>query len=130
MVSFNDGSRGKESGNDQDAHRETAVSYRTNTHGVTLKAIIGLAHDLRALQRQAAREYTPVVDDILRTRSRDTRHIEHTLDGLLGFCGHESVLRMYKNLCRHYSNIDTAATAFYVSAYREQWEDDEQDATP
>jgi len=101
-----------------------------DTQDGALKAIIGLAQDLRALQRRAAREYKPVVEDILRTGSRDALHIEHTLDGLLGFCGHESVVRMYQNLCRHYSNIDPAATAFYASAYREQWEDDEQDATP
>ena len=88
--------------------------------------IIGLARGLRDLQEQAAQQYKPVVDGILRTRSRDIRHIEHTLDGLLDFCGHEPVLRMYKKLCRHYWDIDPAATADYINAYREYWDSDAQ----
>ena len=89
------------------------------------KAIISLVRDLDDLQRQAAQEYKPVVDDILRTRSRDVRHIEHTLDRLLDFCGHEPVLQLYKKLCRHYWDIDPAATADYINAYREYWDSDE-----
>ncbi len=91
----------------------------------TDKAIISLARDLRELQQQAAQQYKLVVDDILRTRSRDIRLIEHALDGLLDFCGHEPVLEMYKKLCRHYWEIDPAATASYINAYREYWDSDE-----
>jgi hypothetical protein len=65
-------------------------------------SIISLAREVRDLQEQAAREYKPVVDRILRTDSSDIREIEQTLDGLLAFCGHEPVLQMYKDLCRHY----------------------------
>ncbi len=89
-----------------------------------MQAIRTLAGSMRDLQRQAAQQYLPVVDDILRTRSRDTQHIEHTLDGLLDFCGHESVLQMYKKLCRHYWDIDPAATAYHINAYREYWDSD------
>jgi hypothetical protein len=85
-----------------------------------------IAEGIRALQQQAAQQYLPVVDDILRTCSRDTHHIEHTLDGLLDFCGHEPVLEMYKKLCRYYWAIDPAATAYYINAYREYWDSDEQ----
>jgi hypothetical protein len=90
------------------------------------KTIGALAGELRDLQQQAARQYQPVVDDILHTGSRDIRHIEHTLDRLLDFCGHEPVLRMYKQLCRHYRDIDPAATAYYINAYREYWDSDAQ----
>ena len=90
-----------------------------------MQAIRTLAGSMRDLQRQAAQAYLPVVDDILRTRSRDTQHIEHTLDGLLDFFGHEPVLQLYKKLCRHYWDIDPAATADYVNAYREYWDSDE-----
>ena len=86
------------------------------------KAIGTLAGSMRELQQQAARQYKPVVDDILLTRSRDVRHIEHTLDRLLDFCGHEPVLQLYKKLCRHYWDIDPAATADYINAYREYWD--------
>ena len=95
-----------------------------------MEAIRTLAGSMRELQQRAAQQYLPVVDDILRTGSRDTQHIEHTLGGLLDFCGHEPVLRMYKKLCRHYWDIDPAATAYYVNAYREYWDSDAQEAPP
>jgi len=101
-----------------------------SSYDATSKAIISLARDLHDLQRQAAQQYKPVVDGILRTRSRDIGHIEHTLDRLLDFCGHGPVLEMYKQLCRHYWNIDPAATAYYVNAYREYWDSDEQGGQP
>lgn len=90
------------------------------------ESIVGLVRGLGDLQQRAAEEYKPVVDGILLTRSRDIRHIEHTLDRLLDFCGHEPVLRMYKQLCRHYWAINPAATADYINAYRERWDSDEQ----
>lgn len=90
-----------------------------------MRAFLKFAESLRDIQRQAAQQYQPVVDDILRTRSRDTQHIEHTLDRLLDFCGDEAVLQMYKKLCRHYLEIDPAATADYVKAYREYWDSEE-----
>lgn len=95
-----------------------------------LQAIHTLARGMRDMQQQATQLYQPVVDDILRTRSRDTRRIEHTLDGLLQFCGHEPVLQMFKNLCRHYWEIDPAATADYINAYREYWDSDEREDQP
>jgi hypothetical protein len=101
-----------------------------NTYDATSKAIISLARGLRDLQQQAAQQYKPVVDGILLTRSHDIQHIEHTLDRLLDFCGHEPVLEMYKQLCRHYWNIDPAATAYYINAYREYWDSDAQGGQP
>jgi hypothetical protein len=92
-----------------------------------MQAIRTLVGSMQILQRQAAQQYQPVVDDILRTRSRDTRHIEHTLDGLLDFCGHEPVLQLYKQLCRYYWDIAHAATADYINAYREYWDSDVQE---
>ncbi len=92
----------------------------------TTEAIIALARRVFALHKQAAQQYRPVVDDILRTDCRDAKHIERTLDGLLDFCGYEPVLMLYKQLCRHYWPIDPAATALYVEAYREQWGSDDE----
>ena len=99
-------------------------------YDATLQAIETLAASMRELQQQAVRQYQPVVDDLLRSRSRDTRLIERTLDGLLDFCGHEPVLEMYKKLCRHYWDIDPAATAYYINAYREYWDSDAQEGQP
>jgi hypothetical protein len=94
------------------------------------QAIGKIAGDMQHLQQQAARQYKPVVDDILRTRSRDIHHIEHTLDHLLDFCGYEPVLIMFKQLCRHYWDIDPAAVTYYVNAYREYWDNDKQGGHP
>jgi len=101
-----------------------------SSYDVTSKAIISLARGVHDLQQRAARQYKPVVDAILHTRSRDIQHIEHTLDGLLDFCGHEPVLEMYKQLCRHYWDIDPAATAHYINAYREYWDSDAKEGQP
>ena len=90
-----------------------------------MQAICTLTASMRDLQRQAAQQYLPLVDDILRTRSGDLRLIEHTLGGLLDFCGSEPVLQLYKKLCRHYWDIDPAATVNYIKAYREYWDSDE-----
>lgn len=87
------------------------------------QAILDLVHRLRDLEQRAAQQYRPLVDDILRTGSRDAQRIERALDGLLDFCGREPVLAMYKELCRHYWAIDPAAAADYVNAYRERWDD-------
>lgn len=90
-----------------------------------LQSIKPLVESLQALNQQAVTEYAPVVENILRSRSRDTEHIEHTLDGLLGFCGYEPALVLFKKLCRHYWEIDPVATARQINAYREFWDADE-----
>ena len=87
-----------------------------------LDAFVG---QLQQLQLQAAQQYQPVVDALVRTGSRDVQQIEHTLDGMLDFCGHAPVLEMYRRLCRHYWDIDPEATAYYVRAYRERWDSEE-----
>ena len=90
------------------------------------RAILDLVDSMRALAQRAALQYRPVVDAILRTGSRDAHHTGHTLDSLLDCCGYEPVVLMYRQLCRHYWQFDPAATAFYINAYRERWDGDEQ----
>jgi len=91
------------------------------------KSISGLADRLQALNKEAVREYTPIVNAILQAGSRDVRNIEHTLDGLLDFCGYEPILQLYKKLCRHYYFINPAAAAEYVNAYREMWDSEDKE---
>src|SRR5438105_533629 len=83
------------------------------------EAIAELANSINQLARQAAREYEPIVHAMVRSRCTDTHHIEHTLDGLLGFCGNPEALLLYRRLCRHYYALDPVAATFYVHAYRE-----------
>lgn len=95
-----------------------------------LASIKGLAANLQALNQAAVREYTPIIEAILLSGSRDARHIEHTLDGLLSFCGYEPALQLYKKLCRHYFAINPAATAEYVHVYREMWDSEQKVKAP
>ena len=67
-----------------------------------VEAIGGLIESMSGLAHRAVAEYAPVVDSIVRARSPDIRHIEHTLDGLLDFGFDPEALLLYKNLCRHY----------------------------
>lgn len=94
-----------------------------------LESIRGLASSIHAINQTAVREYTPVVEAILRSPIPDTRHIERTLDGLLDFCGYEPALLLYKKLCRYYFYINPTATVQYVEAYRDLWDSD-QEAKP
>jgi len=51
-----------------------------------VQSIRAIAVGSKSLNQQAVLEYTPIVEGILRCRSRDVQHIERTLDGLLDFC--------------------------------------------
>lgn len=95
------------------------------TGGAVPESLDGLVAALANLNQQAVRAYAPVVEDIVQSRSRDTQHIEHTLDGLLGFCGYTPALSLYKQLCRRYWEIDPIATAAHIEAYRNAWDSDE-----
>jgi hypothetical protein len=86
------------------------------------KSIGQLVQSVSDLARRAVAEYAPIVDSIVRTRSRDVRHIEHTLDGLLDFCFDPVALLHYKKLCRHYYEIDPVATSEHVHIYRTLWD--------
>jgi hypothetical protein len=78
------------------------------------------------LARQAEKQYAPEVEDILLTQCRDPRRIEHLLDGMLDFCFDAAMVRLYKKLCRYYFEIDPMATASYVHAYRDMWDEEWQ----
>ena len=93
------------------------------------ESIRGLASSLHAINQRAVREYTPVVEAILRSPIPNTQHIERTLDGLLDFCGYEPALHLYKKLCRYYFYINPTVTVEYIEAYRELWDSD-QEAKP
>ena len=88
-----------------------------------VKSIGEIAKARNQLAHQAEQQYAPEVEDVLRTQCRDLRRIERLLDGLLGFCFDPAMLCLYKKLCRYYFEIDPRATASYVYAYRDMWDD-------
>ena len=97
-----------------------------------LSSVKELAAGLQALQRLAVEQSTLIVEGILRSRSRDVRHIEQTLDRLLDHCCYDPALLLYRRLCRHYWQIDPVATVSYINAYRELWDtrDEPSDEEP
>lgn len=82
-----------------------------------------LAKVRHKLGRDAAKQYSLEVEAILKAQSRDSRRIERCLDGMLDFCFDDDVLALYKKLCRYYFETRPEATAFYVNAYREMWDE-------
>lgn len=89
-----------------------------------LAGIAPLAAQVNELQRQAAQTVGPVVENIIRSRSRDALHIEHTLGRLLDCACVPEGLALFKTLCRYYYAIDPSAAVDYVNAYRELWGED------
>lgn len=90
-----------------------------------LDSIRPIIESMQSLTKQAALLYAQLVDDVINTKSTDERHIEQLLDRMLDFCFDDGILLHYKKLCRYYFQINPAATAGYIQAYRELWDTDE-----
>ncbi len=86
-----------------------------------------LTADLQVLREQGIATLAPVVQELVRSSSRDVQRIEHTLDQLLDVACLPEGLALFKTLCRHYWALDPQATADYVNIYREMWDDEAQD---
>jgi len=84
-----------------------------------VQSIGEVAQSIRRLARQAEKQYAPEVEDVLRTCCSDPRRIEHLLDGMLDFGFDKAMVRLYKELCRYYFEIDPMATASYVYAHQD-----------
>ena len=92
-------------------------------------SISQLAEGTEQLALQAVDLYAPVVENIISTKSTDTKLIEHTLEFMLDFCIHDKMLLLFKKLCRYYYLIDPQATAEYINLYRELWDDETKQNT-
>ncbi len=91
-----------------------------------VKSIGQIAESMQTLARRADRDFTLEVGAILEGQSRDPQRIEHLLDRMLDFCFDERILVLYKKVCRYYYRMDPSATASYVYAYRDLWDEDEE----
>lgn len=99
----------------------TVFSELPPSDNVWLNNIMELVKSVRGIQEIGIAQFTPVVEDIVNTRSHDVHHIQCTLDHLLDFACHPAGLKLYKTLCCYYYTIDPAATVGYINAYREMW---------
>ena len=75
------------------------------------------------LVKQAFEQYEPLVKNIIASQNKDVKHISLTLDYMLDFCFDDKMLLLYRRLCRYLLNIDPEATASYIQAYREMWDE-------
>ncbi len=76
------------------------------------------------LARKAEAGFAIQVDGIIQRKRKDTQQIEWLLSCMLDFCFDDSILALFKKLCRYYYAIDPEATASYVYSYREMWDKD------
>jgi hypothetical protein len=105
-----------------------ANSPDSDAYGSLLDDLTAIIAPLQALHQQAVEAQASTVRDILRSGSRDSRLIEHTLDHLLDHACIPEGLGLFKSLCRHYWPINPHATASYIHAYREMWDSGEREA--
>jgi hypothetical protein len=99
--------------------RKPRVSPGADPNFAAIKALAGTLHDLH---RQKADILAPTVQSLIKTRSRNIREIEHTLDHLLDCACIPEGLALFKSLCRHYFTFNPTATAQYINFYREMWD--------
>ena len=105
-------------------NHELRMQNETQSRMDNLVQSIGeLAGGAQKLAHEAARQYSAEVENILKAQSRDSKHIERCLDGMLDFCFDDGMLVLYKKLCRYYYKIDPEATVSYANAYWEMWDE-------
>ena len=85
-----------------------------------------IAEQIAALNEQAYFIYAPLVDNLINSKTKNQKKIEHLLEGLLDFCGNEKILLLYRRLCKYYFKINPQATVDYVNIYREIWDSEEE----
>lgn len=102
----------------------STADQRSRAYEEMVSSLMDLIAPLHDLQRQKAVAYAPIVQNLLRSRSRDEKQIEQALDHLLDCACIPEGLALFKALCRHYWHINPKATAEYVSIYREMWDND------
>jgi len=89
-----------------------------------IEEIKKLAEIRNQLAKQAFQEYEPLVNNIIATQNKDVNHICYTMDFMLDFCFDDKMLLLYRRLCRYLLDIDPQATASYVQAYRDMWDEE------
>lgn len=92
--------------------------------------IRALAAAINDLQRQQVATLEPLVKSLIHTRTRTAQAIERTLDLLLDCACIPEGLGLFKKLCRYYFTINPAATAEYIYAYRDVWDNEDIEEEP
>lgn len=105
---------------------KTASSPGSDAYKALIDDLSSAIAPIQAIHQQAVESLTPRVREIIESRSRDARLIEHTLDQLLDHACIPQGLSIFKSLCRYFWEINPHATASYICAYREMSDSDDQ----
>lgn len=89
-----------------------------------IEEIKKIAEIRNQLAQQALEQYEPLVTNIIATQNKDVNHICYTMDFMLDFCFDDKMLLLYRRLCHYLLDIDPQATASYVQAYRDMWDEE------
>ena len=80
-----------------------------------------IALQLKTINEMAYLQYKPIVCDLC-SRIAPLNEVEHTLEAMLDFCADDTVLELFKELCRHYYGIYPEMIADQINVYREVWD--------
>jgi hypothetical protein len=89
-------------------------------------AFHAIAERFRGIQKQAEREFTIVVNDLIRSNCRDANRIAYTLDGLLSYAGDGECLMLYRRLCKHLHSVDPEYAVDYVRYWQDEWDEERE----
>lgn len=80
---------------------------------------------IKAVEELAYTTYKPMVEDIC-SRNASEAEVEKFLDYMVGHCGSERMLKLFKRVCRRYYFQYPEVIAFEVYAYKDMFEDIEE----
>lgn len=84
-----------------------------------------IAKQIMELNQKAYEAYLPLVEDVCnRTVSED--ELSHLLDYILDFACDKKMLGLYKKVCRTYLYTYPGCIKFYIEAYREMWDNEDE----
>ena len=89
--------------------------------------ICSIGESFLQIQDMAYQEYRPIACDLC-SREADEEEVAYYLDRMVGFCGTDNMLNLFKMVCRRYWSLYPNLIAFEIQTYREML-DSEQEAS-
>ena len=86
-----------------------------------LQDVSVIAQRLKELHNDAVIAYTPQVQNLCAKRATENE-VGWMLDLLWSFAGDERILKLYKQVCRAYWKIYPKTIAYYIMAYRKEYD--------
>ena len=88
--------------------------------------IAHIIENMRQVHNETYNLYSPMVDSACKAVLSEIE-LERLFDKLIDFTSDEKILLLYKKLCRRYFEIHPICVSEYIYAYREMWEDEDNE---